>query len=329
MNGGSALWPRVLTVGDALADIQYWVERMPGPGEDARILAMEENTGGSAANSAMGLAWLGLSCGFCGCVGKDPGGERVLHMLSQAGVDTRLVQRAGRTGYVLSMIDPTGERTMFSYRGASACLNPVPGIQEALARAKVLLLSGYLLADEGQAPFALEWMRQARGAGTRVALDASPKLGGLPEEVRETALSLCDIFLPNRDELATAGAGSWRENLEHLADTIPCIAVKLGGKGALLRVKPGFLPSHNPALDLEEAPSCKVEPLDTTGAGDAFNAGFLAAFLRGLPPRQWLETGNWLAGKVISTKGATRLYEMEPPFSWPASNSPGRPNGER
>lgn len=311
MDTGAKPWPQAVTIGDALMDTQYWVERIPAPGEDARILACGENTGGSAANSAIGMAWLGVPCGFCGCIGPDETGGRIMGMLERTGVDTRLVRRTGSTGYVLSMIDPSGERTMFSYRGASAQTDFTPQLEEALAGAKVVLLSGYMLSNPEQAGFALQAMERARAGGAKTALDASPIFGGLSEETRERALALCDIFMPNRDELAMAGPGTWQENLEQLASRIPCVAVKLGGGGALLRAAPGFSPGAD-ALRLEVGTD-RQSPLDTTGAGDAFNAGFLAAYLRGLPPEKWLESGNWLAGKVIATKGATGLYNTQPP----------------
>lgn len=312
MGTGTAPWPRAIAVGDALMDTQYWVPRMPAPGQDVEILAREENAGGSAANTAMGMAWLGVPCAFCGALGQDDIGERIEAMLHRVGVDTRLVRRTGSTGYVLSMIDATGERTMFSWRGASAQTQAPPLMGEALAHARVVLLSGYMLADEEQAPFALALAGQARQAGAKVALDASPKFGGLPQGLRQQALAVCDIFLPNREELAAAGPGGWEENLEALARQLPCVAAKLGGQGAVLRAAPGFWPApgggQGPAVSLA-VPTQSVTPVDTTGAGDAFNAGFLAAYLRGAPPRECLEAGNQLAGRVIATRGATGLYK--------------------
>lgn len=305
----------VLVVGDALMDHQYWVKRIPTPGEDVVIQSFTENIGGSAANSAIGLSWLGVPCSFYGCLGADENGNRIQQLMEKVGLNTRLIQRGGSTGFVLSIIDESGERTMFSYRGAAATSGFDPLLQAAIKEAAVVLVSGYMLAGEMQAPFALEVARQARAAGVLVALDASPRIGYTAPEVRREALGLCDIFFPNRDELATAaGTVGWEEGLAVLAQQVPCIAVKLGGDGALLQMAPGFLPGKGggkgAALRLE-VPAARVEPLDTTGAGDAFNAGFLAAFLKDLPPRKWLEAGNWLAGQVIATRGATGLYTSQ------------------
>lgn len=304
----------VLVIGDALMDHQYWVKRIPTPGEDVVIQSFTENTGGSAANSAIGLSWLGVPCAFYGCLGPDENGNRIQKLMDKVGLDTRLIQRSGSTGFVLSIIDESGERTMFSYRGASASSEFTPTLQEAIGEAAVVLVTGYMLASDTQAPFALEVARQAKAAGTLVAFDASPRIGYAPEEVRREAFSLCDIFFPNRDELAAAaGVDSWEEGLSVLAGQVPCIGVKLGGHGALLQTAPGFLPGEAGRDGLRlEVPTERVEPLDTTGAGDAFNAGFLAAFLQRLPPRKWLEAGNWLAGRVIATRGATGLYKNEP-----------------
>ena len=316
MAGHSA--PLAISVGDALMDAQYWVERIPAPGEDVQILAREENTGGSAANCAIGMGWLSVPCGFFGCLGRDKAGEHIVKMMENTGVDTRLIHWSGSTGYVLSMVDPTGERTMFSYRGASAGSAPLDGLQTALKEAKVVLLSGYMLTDAHQAQVALQIAQMARAAGVKVALDACPKFGELAPALKKQALELCDIFLPNRSELSGSAAGSWQENLQQISSVVPCIAVKMGGQGALLHMAPGFSSHHTGGQPLVmEVPTAVQNPLDTTGAGDAFNAGFLASYLRDETPEMWLKTGNWLAGQVIATRGATGLYKNQPPSQSP------------
>ena len=111
---------QILVVGDALIDHQYWIDRMPGVGEDTIIRSFLKNVGGSAANTAIALAYLGVPTQFYGTIGRDLDGDLIIQQMRSVGVDTSGIQYGETTGFTITMIDENSERTMFSFRGASS-----------------------------------------------------------------------------------------------------------------------------------------------------------------------------------------------------------------
>jgi ribokinase len=303
----------VVIIGDALMDYQYWVEDFPKAGEDIKILSASKNCGGSSSNSAIALGYLGVSCAFCGRIGRDESGSEILRQMQSVGLNTTCMQYGNSTGYTLTIIDKNAERTMFSYRGAAG--EPFQLTNELnfyLKHAKLLLLSGYLLKDRRQAEFILKAARIIKQAGGMVALDASPNIHLADKITLEQMLVLTDILLPNKQELKIlSGVDDIQQALETLISVTPCIAVKLGSKGSVMMIKEGFKTiSGRPQLKREQffVPAVEAIPVDTTGAGDAFNAGFIHSFLKNEKPESWLASGNLIAGKVIMEKGAASLY---------------------
>lgn len=300
--------PDVLAIGDMLMDYQYWVERFPQPGGDVKILMSSCSPGGSAANTVFSLGMLGVRCGFCGRIGRDKAGEGIEERMRAAGLDLGCMQYGEATGYTVTIIDDHSERTMLSFRGAAGePLGMTPALREALRKVRVLLLSGYLLADAVQARFAVEAAQIMREAGGLVALDASPNIESVPSQTLQAALAVTDLLLPNRREMqAITGIRDVKDGMEVLLGRVPIVALKLGAEGAMLGIRDRY-----PETGRWHAPAVKVAPVDTTGAGDAFNAGLLASFLRGENPANWLRAGNALAARAISRKGALPFDGME------------------
>lgn len=298
----------VLIIGDALVDHQYWVHEMPKSGEDVAILSSASHSGGSAANTAIALQKQGVSCAFCGRLGNDKFGIEIMEQMKEIGIDVSCIQYSGDTGYTLTIIDRHGERTMFSYRDAHA-FRPVmtKELLHAIQKAKILFLSGYMLIDNQQADFVIEAAGYAKEKGCYVMLDASPVIGQADPEVVSAVLSLTDVILPNRLELEMLSKTTdLSSGLERLHKYIPCIALKLGGNGSRLSVMPGFpLPDGSITDSKEEYFSAaeSVSVIDTTGAGDSFNAGFTASFLRSSAPDEWIKNGNVLASRTVARKG--------------------------
>jgi len=145
-----------------------------------------------------------------------------------------------------------------------------------------------------------------------VALDPSPLIGDIPDEIRIRMLELTDILLPNFRELAImTGEEDPSTALEKGRFLSRCIAVKLGSRGAWMSIREGFefVDGQRVSGDLcLQAPANRVQAVDTTGAGDAFNAGFLASFLRNEAPENWLKSGNNLAGEVVQHRGAVSMF---------------------
>lgn len=304
---------QILVVGDALIDHQYWIDRMPGVGEDTIIRSTSKNVGGSAANTAIALAYLGVPTRFFGTIGRDLDGDLIIQQMRSVGVDTAGIQYGETTGFTITMIDQTSERTMFSFRGASSrALSIDKLLLESIKSSRLLLTSGYQLLYPDQAEVVLSIAESVHAEGNLVALDPSPLIGDIPKEIRIRMLGLTDILLPNLRELAIlTGQGDPATALEKASSLSYCVAVKLGSKGAWMAIQEGFELADGQRVSENlflQAPSIQVQAVDTTGAGDAFNAGFLASFIRNETPENWLRSGNNLAGEVVQHRGAVSMF---------------------
>jgi sugar/nucleoside kinase (ribokinase family) len=226
-------------------------------------------------------------------------------------IDTSLVKMQGFNGYTVTIVDKHGERTMFSYRGSAASSLELNEIVTAKIReVKVLLISGYLLTNAAQAEFVIAAAEFARKNETLVMLDPAPTISSVDFGIVRDILSCTDILAPNASELlAVSGAVDFESGLEIIRSIVPCAVVKNGAKGSVLEIAAGWeLPDGSTVNeDLElVCPACKVNKVfDTTGAGDAFNAGFIASFLQKNSPMQWLENASRIAADTISKEGGS------------------------
>jgi len=293
----------VVVAGDALMDMQYFVEALPQKGGDERILKRRISTGGAAANTAYTLGLLGADTAFLGCMGQDDFADQISAQLNQAGVDTTLVQYDGETGYTVDLIDAGGERTMLSFRGASAnAIELNHAVKTRLSHTAIFLISGYMLTDINQAQFVLEASAHVQACGGLVALDPCPVVDKVPNIALEEILSRTDILLPNADEYDILKKRAFNTLVR-----IPCIALKMGKNGARLTVKKEFVgptgESFNDDITIDAVANPK-QAMDTTGAGDAFNAGLIAAMLKSGEPAEWLALAVQTAERCIETPGA-------------------------
>jgi sugar/nucleoside kinase (ribokinase family) len=272
-------------VGDLVEDVVVWPSGPPRPGTDtpARIF---RRRGGSAANVAVWAVRAGVPARFIGRVGADPLGAQLVAQLERDGVDVR-VQRQGYSGTIIVLVDRTGERAMLPDRGACVELAGVP--PEWLAGTGWLHLPAYSLTVEPLASTCIALVEQARREGAGVSVDAS-----------SVAL------------LEAAGAGRVRDVL--LVDVRPDILFANSDEAALLAVSdhalaPLVVVKDGPRpVRLQPGGAVAVPPVDgvvdTTGAGDAFAAGFLAARLGGAGNEGAARAGIALAATVLTTPGA-------------------------
>lgn len=275
-------------LGDLVEDVVVWPSGPLRAGTDtaARVF---RRLGGSAANVAAAAARFG-PVRFVGRVGDDPAGRALADELAGRGVDVR-VQRAGRTGTVVVLVAPDGERTMLPDRGAAARLSaPDPAWLDGLSR---LHLPAYSLVAEPIATAALAAARTVARRGGTVSVDVSStgalrefgvaRFAGLLARLRPAHL------LANREEADLLG-------LPASAPAGCCVVVKDGARPATVRV-PGGRPVRVPV-----PPVTGVR--DTTGAGDAFAGGYLAALLAGDDPVGACARGHAAAAGVLAVPGA-------------------------
>jgi sugar/nucleoside kinase (ribokinase family) len=244
---------------------------------------------GSAANVAA-FASTVVPARFIGCVGADPAGDMLCAELAGRGVDVR-VQRRGRTGTIVVLVDGDGERTMYPDRGAAAELAGVP--PSWLADAAFLHVPSYGFAAEPAASAVLGLIGDAGQAGVPVSVDAS-SVGMIREYGAGRYLDLMDAVRP---AVFFANAGEAR--LLDVAGPLfakTTVVVKDGARATTVLV-PGDMAR---AVPVPPAPAAR----DSTGAGDAFAAGFLAARMRGADPAEAAMAGHALARSVLFSPGA-------------------------
>lgn len=290
--------PQVIVLGDVMTDliVRTWGPIAFGSDTPARI---ETHGGGAGANLAAWLASEGARVHFVGCVGADPFAMLHRAALERAGVTPHLaVAPALPTGTLVSLVDASGERSMLPDRGANAGLAPDHLPRQLFAEASCLHLSGYTLLAEDTRPAALAALELARANGLRISVDpasAAPLAALGPERFLGWTRG-ADLCVPNLDEARVlTGAAEPEAAAQALCQTYGAVALKLGREGALL-ARTGA-----PTVRL---PGVLVAARDTTGAGDAFCAGFLACWLRGGTPSEALAEGMRLGARAAGGIGA-------------------------
>jgi ribokinase len=285
---------RVVVVGDVMVDV---VVRLDGPiarGSDAPA-QISFGGGGSAANVAAWLAAAGASPLLVGCVGDDARGRAARSALLAAGVDARLVTDPERaTGTCVVVVEPGGERTMFPDPGANDALAPGDLSEEVFGPGDHLHAPGYALLREGSRAAASSAIARARGQGMTVSVD--PSSAALLSPAFLDLASGAGLLVPNAEEARVLTGDEEPERAaRRLTERFPEVAVTLGADGALWT---------------DGGAVCRVEPvggvtvLDSTGAGDAFAAGLIAARVSGAAPKEALAAGCRLAAQAVATPGA-------------------------
>jgi sugar/nucleoside kinase (ribokinase family) len=277
------------TVGDLIEDVVVWLDEPFREGTDTSS-RVTRTRGGSAANVAHFAASNGTTTRFVGCVGDDPLGESLVAQLTRSGVDSR-VQRRGRTGSIIVIVHQDGERSMLTDRGAAIELTNID--ESVLDGVHVLHVPAYSLVVKPIASSALALARTARSRGIELSIDASSaavlehfgssRFRSLIAELEPTYL-LC-----NGDEAQVLDAADGVEG-------VGVVVIKRGAEPVLVIV----------ADDRFEVPVPPVgEIRDTTGAGDAFAAGFLGARSSMVDLKEAVVAGNALASRVLASPGAT------------------------
>ena len=281
----------VIVVGHSFIDFVFsGVQSWPKIGEETFARSMHREIGG-AAITACGLGRLGRKTALFTCVGNEDR-EWYLGKLTSCGVDTSLVHESTKPTALTVTLSTPHDRSFLSYWGANAGLAPLldsEGWRETLTRASHVHFA--MMPEHNQARSLFE---QVRRAGSSVSLDVGWNEGWLKHPDTVDLLRLIDFFLPNEKEArAITGKNAPEEMLRWFKEAgIGCAAVTLGNRGSVIVCDGTYL----------EASPIPVEVLDTTGAGDCFNAGFLHSMLAGDHPRDWLRLGN-LCG-ALSTRAA-------------------------
>ncbi len=306
---------KVTGVGSALVDIlarqdEAFIDRIGGLKGgmtyvdkvfiDQTVTMMDNNgpqivPGGSACNTVVGIGRLGGQAQFVGKCGTGEMGQFFRNDLNKQGVVSHLFPSDTFTGRVLSIVTPDAQRSMFTFLGASAEIQPDEVTPDCFGEPAIVHIEGYLLFNRELIQAVL---KAARQAGALVSLDlasfnvveeAKDILPGLVEE-------FVDILIANEDEaLAFTGLKDEDKALERLAEGVDLAVLKLGARGSMI--------AHDgQTFSVNAKEGCCI--IDTTGAGDLWASGFLYGLVNRMPLHQCANLGSVCGFEVCQVMGA-------------------------
>jgi sugar/nucleoside kinase (ribokinase family) len=266
-----------------------------------------ESSGGSAANSMAGFAAMGGRAAFIGQVADDQLGRIFAHDMRALGVEflTPPLRDGVPTGRCLILVTPDAQRTMNTYPGAAHQLAPEALDETVVRDAAILFLEGYCWGSELPRKTMARAVEIAHASGNKVAftLSESVCIAGRKQGFEAMINSGgVDLLFANEDEvMRLTGAAELQSALDRLSSHVPTLVVTRGAAGAL--AQEGGVRIDVPAFRVRQV-------IDTTGAGDLFAAGFLAARCKGHGIERQLMTGGIAAAEIISHYGARPIADL-------------------
>jgi sugar/nucleoside kinase (ribokinase family) len=299
--------PEVIVLGDVTIDIVARLESYPRPGGDVQPLETIVNLGGASLNTAVMLARLGVEAALVARVGPDMFGDYILSQMEREGLSNRWMERdlSVLTGLVYVAVTPGGQRTMFGGAGANRNLAATLLSSDDIERSQWLHVTSYNVLDEHSLDATLRAMQVARAARVLVSLDIGLAPVRLAPVLVAKVAAGADVLFPSDDsgEVAVQGRTVLR---------------KRGAAGCTILTDSAQVP----------VPPFRVSVVDTTGAGDAFDAGYIAGHVRGLDQRSCALLANACGAAAVTVLGAgsalpgrdvvLRLLQDAVPNGWEA-----------
>jgi sugar/nucleoside kinase (ribokinase family) len=302
----------VLGIGDALVDLNTFADQIPAKGGNVWSTAVTMTPGGTTANIVAGLSSLGINSHFVGCIGKDAFGTFIYEDFKRLGVDTSWIYQLEDTftGFVLSIVDPEGERTFIACAKGAAFfqMNAAMFKDINFSQFPLSFSTGVCLVEEPSRTILLTVYEKIKQAGCPLYFDPNLRPDGdvFPDVIKNAtwqAFKYAEVVLIGDEELKLLSPGfSDIEVIERIKACGPSMVVlKQGEKGATLFSDQGT----------EYCPGFDVSIISTQGAGDAFDAGFIAGRLRGYPDKEALKYACGVAGLKVASGGSRALPTHE------------------
>ncbi len=274
-------------------DVIYNVDKIPSADEEGFIKNVSYHPGGSAANTIVALSRVGVKTAYIGKVGNDDAAEILLQDFESEGVDTRFVIRSdGRSGKAIILVDDDGNRAILVDPGVNDTIKLTElNLDEVTEYGHIHLTS--FICKNGLESF----YSQKRIVSEFESVSFDPGMIYVERGLDELMdiLKRTTVFLPNKAEIEMLFGTDYITAAEECISLgIDVVAVKMGGEGCWIKTRDGEV----------KVEPLKVEVVDTTGAGDAFNAGFLYAYLSGMDIERCGKLGNYFAAMCIGKYGA-------------------------
>ncbi len=256
-------------------------------------------SGGSAANTIHGLAMLDVETGFIGSIGQDELGDFFENDMRSAGINTMLIRRSSVTGTAVALISPDSERTFATHLGAAVELGASDLNPEFFEGYDILYLEGYLIFNK---PLVEQACKIAKEKNMKIALDLASYnvVEAMLPAFREIIEKYVDIIFANEEEAKAFTGMMPEEALKSIASICDVAVIKVGSEGSWIKRGEEVL----------KIGTIKVNPVDTTGAGDLYAAGFLYGYSKNFDLEKCGILGSHMAGKVIEIVGA-RMDEQK------------------
>jgi len=274
-------------------DKLYRVERIAREGEESFVTGYTEAPGGSAANTVVGLARLGVRTGFIGKLSKDREGTLLLQDLVNEDVDVGgvVVSKEGASGVVLCFVDQGGERAMYVNPGVNDALTLEEVNMEYCRSTEFLHLTSFI----GEKPFEAQKKLLKDLKNVRTSLDPGMIYAMKGFQALKPLIEKCFVLSLTEGELRLLTGENYVEGSRLLMkEGANIVAVKFGEKGCYV----------TDGREEHLVDAYKVRVVDTTGAGDAFCAGFLYGLLKGKDLYACGRLGNFVASRKIGKEGA-------------------------
>lgn len=251
------------------------------------------SSGGSVANTMHGLAMMGIGSGYIGSIGKDDTGDFFETEMKNAGVKTFLTRRDSVTGTAVALISPGSERTFATHLGAATELMAGDLKNEFFKDFSILYVEGYLIFNR---ELVEESCRFAKKNNMKIAIDLSSYnvVDAKLDDFRSIISNYVDIVFANEEEARSFTGKEPLEALDTISEMCEIAVVKVGKDGSLIKRGEEIIKIGTPIVNC----------IDTTGAGDLYAAGFLAAYASGESLERCGIYGSVLAANVIEIIGA-------------------------
>lgn len=283
----------VIGFGALNLDKIYRVDKIPKADEESFVKDLQLFPGGSAANTIVGLSRLGVKSAYIGKVGDDAEGEILLEDLKREGVETKAVIKAkGRSGTAIIFVDDMGNRAILVDPGVNDTIRYEEIDLEFATKFSLLHLTSFICKNGFDS---FNSQKKIVENFELVSFDPGLPYAERGKDEMMKILKKTTIFLPNKIEIERMFGTDYRTAAEDcISMGIEVVVVKLGKEGCWIR-------SSETELKVQAR---SVRVVDTTGAGDAFNAGFLYGYLKGKDLETCGKLGNYVASLCIQHVGA-------------------------
>ena len=290
----------VLCVGIAVTDVfGKSIDKVPDWGRLATFDHIEHHIGGCAVNTAVNLARLGARTAIGVCIGHDSAGNFVKQRLSENDLDISGVveTKDASTSFTFIMIDSDGQRRYLHHVGANAVFTDSDISNQLLRRSRFLYIGGSLLMPNMDGEPTARLLKRAKNLGLKTFMDTAYNPKVCAQDLIHPCLKYLDVFMPSVEEAEMiTGKTSVDDMLQSLCEhNVPVVGIKLGPEGCIIRSDG----------ETHRQPAFKVEPVDVSGAGDSFVAGFIFGQLQSWPIDKTAVFANAVAAHCIRSIGCS------------------------